>query len=118
MDFLAKFLLKWGHENFFHRNDRVTKFWPYDRIYNTIWVQWESPIFADIIKILIVFIKIKKKRLKKKWKELEIMYQNSVYDCISSWYTKICWFPVKKYWYQQKSRSVLSDLYIVWIFFR
>ena len=66
MDFLAKFLLKWGHENFFHRNDRVTKFWPYDRIYNTIWVQWESPIFADIIKILIVFIKIKKKRLKKK----------------------------------------------------
>ena len=27
-------------------------------------------------------------------KEIEIMYQNATYICIS-WYNKICWFPVK-----------------------
>ena len=34
--------------------------------------------------------------------KLEIMYQNVIYICISS-YNKICWFPVKKYWCQGNS---------------
>ena len=41
-------------------------------------------------------------------KELEIMYQNAIYLCIS-WYSKICWFPVKKSWCQQKSKDVSCD---------
>ena len=44
------------------------------------------------------------------------MYQNTIYICIS-WYSKICWFPVKKCWCQQNSRSVSRDSYIFWIFF-
>ena len=44
------------------------------------------------------------------------MYQNTVYICIS-WYSKICWFPVKKCWFQQNSRSVSRDSYIFQIFF-
>ena len=52
----------------------------------------------------------------KKLKELEIMCQNAIYICIS-WYSKICWFPVKKYWCQQNSRGMSRDLYIFWIFF-
>ena len=51
-------------------------------------------VFADIIKIITRFIKKYLKTLEK-LKELEIMYQNAVYICIS-WYNKICWFPVKK----------------------
>ena len=39
-----------------------------------------------------------------------MMYQNTVYICIS-WYSKICWFPAKKCWFQQKSRSVSRDSY-------
>ena len=39
------------------------------------------------------------------------MYQNTIYICIS-WYSKICWFPVKKCWYQQNSRGVSRDSYI------
>ena len=39
------------------------------------------------------------------------------YICIS-WYNKICWFPVKKCWYQQNSEGVSRDSYIFWIFFR
>ena len=37
-----------------------------------------------------------KKYLKtqRKPKELEIMYQNTIYICIF-WYSKICWFPMK-----------------------
>ena len=50
-----------------------------------------------------------------KLKELEIMYQNPIYICIS-WYGKICWFLVKKCWCQQNSRGLSRDLYIFWIF--
>ena len=45
------------------------------------------------------------------------MYQNAVYICIS-WYSKICWFSVKKCWCQQNSQSVSHDSYIFRIFFR
>ena len=44
------------------------------------------------------------------------MYQNTIHICIS-WYSKICWFPVKKCWCQHNSTGVSRDLYIVWIFF-
>ena len=44
------------------------------------------------------------------------MYQNTIYICIS-WYSKICWFPVKKCWCQHNSTGASGDLYIVWIFF-
>ena len=44
------------------------------------------------------------------------MYQNTIYIFIS-WYSKICWFPLKKCWYQQNSRGVSRDSYIFWIFF-
>ena len=40
----------------------------------------EVAILADIIKIVTMFIKT---MIKEKLKELEIMYQNSVYICIS-----------------------------------
>ena len=45
------------------------------------------------------------------------MYQNAI--CIYiSWYSKSCWFPMKKCWCQQNSWSVSRDLYIFVIFFR
>ena len=77
-----------------------------DRIYDVItfiakylyfkkgWVA----IFADITKILTVFI-------------ITIMYQNTIYICIS-WYSKFRWFPVKKCWCQQNSRVV--SRYLLW----
>ena len=43
--------------------------------------------FADIIKIVNMLIKSLKTQ--KKLKELEIMYQNAIYICISG-YSKIC----------------------------
>ena len=49
-------------------------------------------------------------------KELETMSSHAVFICIS-WYSKICWFPLKKCWCQQNSRGVSLDLYIFWIFF-
>ena len=45
------------------------------------------------------------------------MDQNLSYICIS-WYSKICWFLVNKYWCQQNSSGVSRDSYIFWIFFR
>ena len=51
----------------------------------------------------------------KKSKELEIMCQNAIYICILE-YTKICYFPVKKY--QQNSRGVPRDSYVLWMIFR
>ena len=69
-------------------------------------------IFADIINIVTMFMNnifLDSKKLK----ELEITYQNTVYICISR-YSKICWFPVKKYWCQQNSRGVSHDSYIFW----
>ena len=35
------------------------------------------------------------------------MYQNTVYIC-TSWYSKICWFAVKKCWCQQNSRGCVT----------
>ena len=53
-------------------------------------------VFADIIKVITMFIK-KSLKTQEKLKELEIMYRNAIYICIS-WYKRICWFPVKKCW--------------------
>ena len=44
------------------------------------------------------------------------MHQNAIYICIS-WYSKTCWFPGKKFWYQQNSRVMSRDSYIFGIFF-
>ena len=70
-------------------------------------------IFPDIIKTVL------KQSLKtqKKLKGLGIMYQNATYICFS-WYSKICWFPLKKCWCQQNSRSVSRDSHNFWIFLR
>ena len=38
------------------------------------------------------------------------MYRNAIYICIS-WHSKICWFPLKKCWYQQISRVVSCNSY-------
>ena len=57
-----------------------------------------------------------KKIFKNSKTELEIMYQNAVCFRIS-WYSKIWWFLVKKYWCQQNSRSASHDSYTFWIFF-
>ena len=45
------------------------------------------------------------------------MYLNGIYICIS-WYSKICWFPVKKCWCQQNPSCVSCDSYSFWNFFR
>ena len=67
-------------------------------------------IFANNIQIVTLFIKTTFKG-SKKLKELQIMYQNATYICIS-WYSKIFWFPVKKCWCQQKSKGISRDSYI------
>ena len=56
------------------------------------------------------------KKTQKELKELKIVYQYAIYDCIS-WDSKICLIPVKKCWYQQNSRGVSRDSYIFWVFF-
>ena len=45
------------------------------------------------------------------------MYQIAIYICIS-WYSKICWFLVKKCWYQKNSRGVSRDSYNFLTFFK
>ena len=45
------------------------------------------------------------------------MNQNEIFICIF-WYSKICWFPVKKCWCQQNSRGASRQSYILWILFR
>ena len=52
-----------------------------------------SAIFADSIQIVTIFIEDSLKT-HEKLKELEIMYQDGKFICIS-WYRKTCWFPVK-----------------------
>ena len=74
------------------------------------------PIFADITKIVTIFIKTILKDTTKV-KKLEIIYQTAIYICIS-WYNKICWFLVKKCWCQQNSICMSHDSYIFWIIFR
>ena len=44
-------------------------------------------------------------------KELEIMNQNAIYTCIS-WYSKICWFPVKNA-YARKTQEMCHVIHIV-----
>ena len=73
-------------------------------------------MFTDNIKIITWFI-LKTWKTEEKLKEFEIMYQNASYICIS-WYNKISWFTIKKYWCQQNSGGVPRDSYIFWIFFR
>ena len=51
--------------------------------------------FADIIKIVTMFIKKILQKTQKKLKELEIMYQNANYICIF-WY--IFWFSAAFHW--------------------
>ena len=53
------------------------------------------PIFPDIIKIVTILIR-QSLLAQKNLKELEIMYQNEIYICISG-YKKICQFSVKKW---------------------
>ena len=56
-------------------------------------------------------------KIQKSLYDLEYMHYNTIYTCIS-WYTKNCWFSVKKCWCQQNSMGVSRDLCIFWIFFR
>ena len=51
-------------------------------------------IFADIIEIVTMFFKTTFKD-SKKLKELDIMYENAIYNCIF-WYSKKWVFPMKK----------------------
>ena len=51
-------------------------------------------------------------KTQKKLKESEIIYQNAIYICIS-WYSKVYWFPVKKYWCQQKTGITVPIFVIV-----
>ena len=73
----------------FFTNIRMTR--------NTEKKRAEVANFADIIKNVITFTKTTSKT-QEKLKELEIMYEIAIYICIS-WYSKICWFPVKKSWF-------------------
>ena len=56
-------------------------------------------------------------KTQKKPKELEIINQNAIYICIS-WYSKVCWFLVRKCWCQQNARGASRDSYSFCIFFR
>ena len=73
-------------------------------------------IFADIIKILTMFIIKIYIKTQEKLKCIEITCRNAIYICIS-WYSKIYWFWVKKCWFQHNSRGLSRDSYIFWIFF-
>ena len=44
------------------------------------------------------------------------MYKNVIFIYIF-WYSKICWIPMKKYWFQLNSRGLSCDQYIFWVFF-
>ena len=80
---------------------------PYLLFQNTfIWRRPRVAIFADIIKFVILRIKTIFKD-SKILKELEIMYQNAIYICIF-WYSKVCWFPVKKYWCQAEIKACVT----------
>ena len=73
-------------------------------------------IFADIIKVVTIFIKTIFKD-SKKFKRIRNYSQSSVFIYFSSC-NKICRFLVKKCWCQQISRGVLRDSHDFWIFFR
>ena len=79
---------------------------------------WRHKLYMKTSTVLLTWSKFQpcllKKSLKnqKKLKELAIMCSNTIYICIY-WYSKICWFSVKKYWCQQNS----SGEYVIYIFF-
>ena len=50
-----------------------------------------------------------------KWKELEILYQNTIYTCIS-WYCKNLQISGKRL--LMSAEGVSRDSYIFWTFFR
>ena len=116
--------------NFGHMTTFTTWFGPRDKVllvaswteimmsqplYQNVFILIRSTVanFADIINLQPLLKKPLKNQ--KKLKELEIKCSNAIYICIS-WYSKICWFSVKKYC-QQNSSGVSRDLYIFWIFF-
>ena len=70
---------------------------------------WGSYFCAEIIKIIITFIK---KIFKDLRKIKRIRNNASIYYICISWYNKICWFPVKKCWCQQNAEGVSHDSYI------
>ena len=142
--FLVKSLLNWGYDNISHRNDRVNKLLSHDHIYDTIWVMGQNFVGDDMDtnydvitfcfknsfilrrprvswKLQLCLLRkplkiVQRKLFKKLFKELEIIYENATYICIS-WYNKSCWFSEKKYWCQQNSRGVSRDLYFFWDLF-
>ena len=71
-------------------------------------------IFADIIKILTIFIKTIHKDSRKVRTNRNYV---SKYNLYLYWYSKICSFLVKKCWCQQNSRGVSGDSYLdlVWV---
>ena len=144
--FLVKSLENWGgYDNFPHRNPTISKRCSHENTYNITWITWWS-LFGDVMDEnyhVITFISkyhcfkkawnsyfcwhhqncnhvyLKKLlKIQEKLKELQIMYQNPIYICIS-WCGKICWSAVKKCWCQKNSKDESRDLYIYfWIFFR
>ena len=58
------------------------------------------------------------KSQQKKLKELEIMCWNAI-SIFISWFSKICWFLVKKCWCQQNSSGISRNLYffldLLWV---
>ena len=140
---LVKSVQNWVFYNFSQRSARVTKLYSYlqytlshvikfcedvtDRGYdvisfiskyqNTIILRRARvSIFADIIKIVTTFIKKILEGLKNVKKNPEIMNQNTIYIFIS-WYSKICWFPVKTNADVSRTYGVCHVIYIFFGFF-
>ena len=76
----------------------------------------EVSSFSQINKVVTIFI-LKIYKNSKRFKKIEITYQNAIYICIL-WYSKSCWLPMYTCWCQQNSRGVSRDSYIFWLFFR
>ena len=76
---------------------------------------FKVPLFQEGLELPILLVSSKlelfslKQSLKtqKKLKELKIMYQNAIYIFVS-WYSKICRFPLKKFWSQQNSKACVT----------
>ena len=73
-------------------------------------------IFADIINVVTIFIKVIFKDSRKVKRLRNYVSKCNPYLFFS--YSKICSFPVKNSWCQQKSRGVWRDSYIFRTFFR
>ena len=131
---LVKPLWNWGYDNSSQRNVRVSKLYSHDHIYNmSNIINFVAGIIDrnyDVITFILKYLYFKKTeqlffltssklqpyllklflKTQKKLKELDIMYQNAIYICIS-WYGKICWFLLKQLWFQQYSKSVLRHIF-------